>query len=262
MDSLSILDLYDEHERRNADIPGYSRVETPRTVRMIDSRDGFNFIAWYRFPRERAAEAIGAELEYFRALGRDFEWKTYDHDSPADLPDILGAHGFDVGEDEAIMVLDLAAMPSEWKATTGFDIRRVIDPAGVADMAVVQSAVWPEDGASFADTIGFQLREYPDYVSVYVAYVDGLPVCSSRVNFPSSSPFASLWGGGTVPGYRGRGIYTAMLAVRAMEAVARGYRYLTIDAGPMSRPIVERHGFVRISTSRPCEHKRISADSV
>ena len=49
-----------------------------------------------------------------------------------------------------------------------------------------------------------------------------------------------------------QGFYTALLAVRVQEAIARGRRYLTIDASPMSRPIVERFGFVRLAESTPC----------
>ena len=34
-----------------------------------------------------------------------------------------------------------------------------------------------------------------------------------------------------------------MLAVRVQEATQRGYRFLMIEASPMSRPIVASHGF-------------------
>ena len=57
------------------------------------------------------------------------------------------------------------------------------------------------------------------------------------------SQFAGLWSGATLPAYRRRGLYTAVLAVRVQEAIRRGYHFLTIDASPMSRPIVARHGF-------------------
>jgi len=40
-----------------------------------------------------------------------------------------------------------------------------------------------------------------------------------------------------VKGYRKRGLYTALLAVRAQEGRARQVKYLTVDASPMSRPI-------------------------
>ncbi|MCB0228061.1 MAG: GNAT family N-acetyltransferase, partial [Anaerolineae bacterium] len=62
-------------------------------------------------------------------------------------------------------------------------------------------------------------------------------------------PFASLWGGSTLAGYRKQGYYTALLAVRLQEAIQRGARFLTIDASPMSRPIVQRFGFRQITTA-------------
>ena len=52
-----------------------------------------------------------------------------------------------------------------------------------------------------------------------------------------------MWGGSTLPLYRRRGLYTALLALRVQEAIRRGYRFVAIDTSPMSRPIVEKHGF-------------------
>ena len=40
-----------------------------------------------------------------------------------------------------------------------------------------------------------------------------------------------------------RGLYTALVATRVQAALRRGYRFLTIDASPMSQPIVASHGF-------------------
>jgi GNAT superfamily N-acetyltransferase len=51
-----------------------------------------------------------------------------------------------------------------------------------------------------------------------------------------------------LPEFRGQGFYLALLAPRIEEAAARGYRFVTIDAGPMSRPIVERRGFREMAT--------------
>ncbi|MCC6192435.1 MAG: hypothetical protein IT318_25685 [Anaerolineales bacterium] len=52
-----------------------------------------------------------------------------------------------------------------------------------------------------------------------------------------------------MPAQSGRGRYTALLAARAQEARRRGVRYLTIDASPMSRPIVARHGFTYLTNT-------------
>jgi GNAT superfamily N-acetyltransferase len=65
------------------------------------------------------------------------------------------------------------------------------------------------------------------------------------------TPFAGLWGGGTVEAWRGRGIYRALVAHRAQVAAARGYHYLQVDASSQSRPILERLGFAPLTTTTP-----------
>jgi GNAT superfamily N-acetyltransferase len=77
------------------------------------------------------------------------------------------------------------------------------------------------------------------------------PVCAARVDFHVGTDFASLWGGGTVPEWRGRGIYRAMVSYRTRLATARGYRYLRTDALPTSRPILEKLGFARLTSTVP-----------
>jgi hypothetical protein len=44
-----------------------------------------------------------------------------------------------------------------------------------------------------------------------------------------------------------------VLAARVQEATARGYRFVTIDASPMSRPIVARHGFRLLTMAWACK---------
>lgn len=151
------------------------------------------------------------------------------------------------------MALDLAALPAPLAQTPNIAIRRITDPNDLAAVRTVEAAVWRRDPSAWSDRLATQLRDMPDFLSVYVAYVDDVPVCAARINFPANSPFASLWGGATLPAYRGRGIYTALVAVRAQEAVQRGYRYLTIDASPMSRPIVAKYGFQLLTMSQPCD---------
>ena len=63
---------------------------------------------------------------------------------------------------------------------------------------------------------------------------------------------ALLAGAVGLPELRNRGLYTALLAARVQEARARGWRYLTIDAGHMSRPIVEKRGFRLLTYATAC----------
>jgi GNAT superfamily N-acetyltransferase len=257
MTTSEILELYDRHERRGADYPGYSRVEAGKTIRMLNGEaGGHNCLIYSRLSADDADGAIEAELDWFRGLGRGFEWKLYSHDNPPDLKERLARHGFSIGEDEAIMALELAGLPAALAADHPHDVRKVGEGASFADYAAVDAIAWPENHESYIREIEATLRDSPERMSAWVAYVEGKPVCAARVDFPEASPFASLWGGTTLEPYRKRGIYTAMLSARAKEAIGRGYRFLTIDASPMSRPIVERQGFRLLSVSNPCDSPR------
>jgi hypothetical protein len=46
-------------------------------------------------------------------------------------------------------------------------------------------------------------------------------------------------------------IYKATVAYRANLAAERGFRYLEVDASDDSRPILERLGFVPVTTTTP-----------
>ena len=54
-----------------------------------------------------------------------------------------------------------------------------------------------------------------------------------------------------LPAWRGRGIYRALVARRAQLAAERGRRYIEVDASDDSRPILERLGFVPVTTTTP-----------
>jgi len=252
MDMTRIRALYDKHERREAQAPGFWLETGPRTVRQLSDSGRGDMVLWSDLDETCADGAIEGELAFFRGRGRPFEWKYFSHDRPPDLRDRLAARGFEIGEDEAVMVLEL----SEWRARPdpgqGVEVRRITDPEGLADMVPVLRAVWDEDPTEDVAEFAGILRDNPGFMSVYIAFVDGRPVSCSRANFPSSSPFASLWGGSTLEAYRGRGIYSALLEARVGEAIGRGYAYMTIDALPTSRPIVEKRGFRLLSMSNPC----------
>jgi GNAT superfamily N-acetyltransferase len=96
-----------------------------------------------------------------------------------------------------------------------------------------------------------QLAGKPETFSMVVAMAGDLPVCAARMELHPGTDFAGLWGGGTVPAWRGRGIYRALVAHRARMAAALGYRYLQVDASSESRPILQRLGFAALSTTTP-----------
>ena len=181
-----------------------------------------------------------------KGLGLDFEWKAYDHDTPPDLVARLGARGFEIEDPEALMVLDLADAPAALWEPIAQDVRRLTDPAQLAEIASIQEAVWGEKFDWLAKALADEMAQDSERIQFYMAYAGGVPACSAWIRFHPPTQFASLWGGSTLPAYRQRGLYTATLAARVQEARRRGFRYLTIDASPDEPP---DRGEARVSVS-------------
>lgn len=254
MNPAEILAFYDETQRQNNEPYGARREVTPEVVRFVNLLSPNSYVMYSRLNESNADRVIQEQIDYYKGLGHNFEWKLYDHDTPADLKDRLVAHGFAApDEEEALLALDLENLPSELQQSFAIDIREITDPDQLGDVFGVQEQVWGEDFSDFAAEIGEILRYRPDALKMFVAYVDDVPVSSAWIDFQPGSPFSGLWGGSTLPQYRKRGIYTALLAKRAHLAKERGVRFLTIDASPMSRPIVEKHGFQFLGYTYPYE---------
>lgn len=253
MNQEQTIELYTQDQRINCTYPDSRREVRPHVIRHVATlapREGA--IIYSRLTEANADAVIREEIAFFEEIGQDFEWKVYDYDTPPFLQARLAAHGFEVEEAEAIMVLDLAAAPAELFHPVHHEIRRITDPADLGDVRIIKEAVWQESADGIISYLADTLTHAPHQMSVYVASVDGIAASAAWVYFPEGSQFASLWGGSTLAEHRGKGLYSALLAIRAQEAVSRGRGYLTVDASPMSRPILEKFGFVQIAESYPC----------
>ncbi len=82
-----------------------------------------------------------------------------------------------------------------------------------------------------------------------LATIDREPAGSSNLGlFPPAA--ASINGGAVRPKFRGRGIYRAMVAERLKLARDAGVDGLAVWGGDMSRPILEKLGFAKVSWRR------------
>lgn len=247
-----LLALYDQEQRRDIVYPDMTREVRPHVVRYTRPAPGRNFILYSDLAGADVDAVIHEEVAYFSSLGQSFEWKVYSHDQPANLKERLTEHGFIPDEPDAIMLLDLQqALPALFDRGHA-DVRPVTQRQGLGDVIQVLAAVWERNFDWVWDRLGTHL-EIPGYLKVYVAYVDNVPASVAWIYFHAGSVFASLWGGSTREAYRQLGLYSALLAVRAREARRRGVRFLTVDASPMSAPILAKHGFVKIATAWACE---------
>ena len=254
MDPATALAEFDRQLRNvvrpSADGGRYERVG--RVVRCVAATpDGWNAVEWSNLDESTADREIAAQAEFFAGQGRSFEWKYYAYDKPADLPDRLRAAGLVPEPEEALMVAAVADLPTDVPVPEGVELHTVTDDSGLALVRQVHDEVFGDDHSGPVASMRERLRQDPDALAPVLATAGGQPVCASRVDFHAGTDFASLWGGGTLPQWRRRGIYRAMVAYRARLAAERGYRYLRTDALPTSRPILERLGFVQLTTTIP-----------
>jgi GNAT superfamily N-acetyltransferase len=207
----------------------------------------YNFIGWWQLTPDSLAEAAEGEAAYFRGLGQEAEWKVFSHDGPPGLERALAAAGFVAGGPETFLAIDLTVADLPPPPTEGFSVRRVVDRAGIEDLVVANGAAFGRAEPWRADAL--QPRLGDGSLALYVAYADdGRPVSSGRLELAPGRDFAGLYGGGTDPDFRGRGVYRALVAARAAEARRLGVRYLTVDARETSRPILQRLGFTPLAT--------------
>ncbi|MGW4201443.1 GNAT family N-acetyltransferase [Streptomyces sp. NPDC004726] len=249
MDHDGMIALFDRRMRRDAtdDTPG-TRIERVGDVVRQTGAD-WNGVLWSRLDRATADTVIAEQLAYFTALGRDFEWKLYAYDRPDDLGDRLLAAGFTTEPEEALMVAEIAELSKDAGLPDGVRLEEVTDRAGVELMADVHEQAFGTSADEVRGQLLAQLGQ--EHAVLNLAMAGETPVCAARLVLVPGTEFAGLWGGGTLPAWRGRGIYRALVAHRARLAADRGYRFLQVDASEYSRPILERLGFEKLSATTP-----------
>ena len=238
-----ILARYDREQRFEMEEPGMRREASPTVVRQVNQHGQQSCLLYSNLSTANIDGVIDEQISYFRSLGHSFEWKVFAHDPMPDLKERLAARGFELEETEAVLVLDLETLPVALAKPVLHDVRRITEPAALADVSVVKQAVWGEDTTGRVERLARELREQPERTRIYVAYENGTPASAGWLTWDTGKQFAGLWGGSTIAAFRKRGFYTALVAVRAQEARRSGARFLTVDARPMSRPILERLGF-------------------
>ena len=193
---------------------------------------------------------IARQVRTFEERGEPFEWKLHGHDRPLDLPDRLLAAGFVPEERETVVIGRVEAVAAEPSLPDGVIIREVRERDEFARIAQLEESVWGEH-VGWVDDLAEEREADPEGLRVFVANASELTVCAGWVRFPSGTEFATFWGGATLPAWRGRGIYRALVAHRANLAAERGRHYIEVDASDDSRPILERLGFVAVTTTTP-----------
>jgi hypothetical protein len=247
MNRKNLLVRYDKDLRLRMMYPEARKEITRDVVRFVRTAPGMNLVG-FTFAHEPELErVIDQQLEYFLPMNQPFTWKVYDHDLLPSLGEKLISRDFVSDDSPAdVMVLDLKTASPHLFEPGNADIRRINSTDGLKDIIHVLDNVYGGHNTWVNDRLGIHLK-IPGYLSVYAAYVDNRPASIAWTYFPHGH-FATLFAGSTIAEYRKQGLYTSLLATRLREIRQRGYRFAVVEAGSMSKPIVEKHGFKHLTT--------------
>lgn len=263
-DPATLLALYDDGLRAGGELPSADRVERvgPVLVGRYGRERGF---VTYRDLGGLDAPGIAALVERVVApLLADpeievVEWKTRGHDDAPGLDEALRGHGLLPQEVESVMIGAASALAVDVPLPPGVRIRRVEDEGGVRAAEECAAAVFdssPQDARRIADEIVRRVLSGRDDLEMWVAEADHQVISCGRLEPVGGTEVAGIWGGATLPQWRGQGIYRALTAERARSALRRGLRWIHSDSTEGSRPILERAGLVRVTTTTPYEWRR------
>ena len=260
MNPLEVRLAYDRQVRQRLcpDQPGELVERTNLAVRVIGD-DGWHAVLWSDLDAPSADRVVAEQVDRFASLGAAWEWKHYSYDLPPDLPRRLVAAGLTPEPPETLMVTELAELALDPVVPDGVLLVPVIDDKDVAALVRLHDEVFGGDHSAVGRALAAQLQADPPTAAAALAVVDGVAVSAGRVEFARGTDFASIWGGGTLPEWRGRGLFRALVAHRAALASAEGFRYLQVDATADSRPILARLGFVELATTTPFIYPDASA---
>ena len=256
-----LLTAYDDQLRTDAEVARASEVGRDGPIlRAVFDHGGF---VSYRDLGGLDGSALDDLIDRTVAHYRDdtevdsFEWKSRGHDLPADLGDRLVAHGLVPEPVETVMIGEASLLAVDVplaEAPAGPVVVRRIEtgPEAVGEltrMLAFQGAVFGNDrGPSVASSLAELESGDSEF---WIAEVGDRVVCAGRLTPVPGSEFAGVWGGATLPEFRGRGIYRALVAARARSAMERGIRLIHSDCTDMSRPILERSGLRAVTTTTP-----------
>lgn len=251
-----MLAAYDRYLRTDAEMLGARSVQREGPLWIARFGDDQLFVTYRSLDGFEPATLVGRVAELFAdtTIG-EAEWKTRSHDVAPGLEDALVAAGFQRDLPESVM-LGEASLLIGTPAPAGVHVRQVTAPADVRAALNMQDAVF---GGSYAERLHAEIvqrQSAGEHIEVWVAEVEGRIVSAGRIDPVPGTPFAGIWGGATLPEFRGRGIYRALTSARVASVMRHGVAYVHSDSTEASRPILERAGLRRVTATTPYRWKR------
>ncbi|ACL39608.1 putative acetyltransferase [Pseudarthrobacter chlorophenolicus A6] len=255
-DAARFLAAYDSQLRLAPEVAG-ARSVLPLGPLLLATFDGGRGFVTYAdlggAPASTVAEWVDRAVAHFRAdpAVQAVEWKTRGHDAAPGLHEALLGRGFVPDDPESIMIGAAAALVADVPLPPGVWLRRVTEPADVRAVSAMQDVAF---GGSVSEALAEDLLRRlsaGDGTELWAAGHEDRIVSAGRLEPVAGTDFAGIWGGATLAPWRGQGIYRALTAERARSALRLGKTLIHSDSTEFSRPILERYGLVKVSTTTP-----------
>jgi hypothetical protein len=260
-DPDQFLQAYDRQLRTDAETPSAISVTPLGPLRLVTFAGGRGFVTYADLlgaDSARIAQLVADAVAYYRddSAITTVEWKTRGHDRTPGLHEALVANGFEPDDPESIMIGEARLLAVDVPAPQGVSLRRVREEADVRAMSAMQAEVFGD--SSSVEMVEALMRRIAldDGMQLWIAEADGHVVSAGRLEPVDGTDFAGIWGGATREKWRGKGIYRALTAIRAKSALAAGKTLIHSDSTEYSRPILERSGLVKVSTTTPYNWRR------
>jgi GNAT superfamily N-acetyltransferase len=232
-------------------IPPEGRVQTAEFVLSLSASRTMSSVSRVRTTGEELDQTIADARRMLRERGyTGCVWTVGPACQPTGLAERLRARGFrratEPPYEPELEAMALVTPPRPMRGEIDAHMVRDYDEYLAALRIAMQVFAVPEDGVAGWMAAAPELYKQQDGVErmTVIAYVDGRPAGFAWAGAARNG--LMLCGSGVLPEARGRGAYRALLEARWKVAVAIGKPVLAIHAGAMSRPVLERCGFVRV----------------
>lgn len=256
INAAELLQAYDQQLRGDSETPSAVSVTRHGALRLVTFDGGRGFVTYRDLPpvdaeqiRHLVADAV-AHFEADRAIVR-IEWKTRGHDHAPGLHEALVANGFAPEDPESIMLGEAGLLDMDVALPAGLTLRTVKAEKDVRSMSAMQDVAFGDPVSDAMANALLRRLSLDDGMELWVAEAAGEIVSAGRLEPVAGTSFAGIWGGATLEHWRGRGIYRALTVARARSALRMGKTLIHSDSTDYSRPILERAGLTKVSTTTP-----------
>jgi hypothetical protein len=256
-----LLAAYDEQLRTDAETPSAIKVARHGPLRLVTFMNGRGFVTYQNLggaDSDAIRRLVPEAMSHYQAdpeINR-VEWKTRGHDNAPGLHEALLEYGFIPDDPESVMIGEAAALAVDVTLPEGVTLRRVMEESDVRVMSAMQDEIFGDPvSTDTADALLRRLR-LGDGMELWVGEIAGQIVTAGRLEPVPGTSLAGIWGGATRAEWRGRGIYRALTAARARSALRMGKTLIHSDSTEYSRPILERSGLLKVSTTTPYRWRR------